>query len=92
MKEYYLEQRYYTRAPAYFGKLIKRVRALSYEELSSTLDDAWEANILSREERDNLMNTDVVVRGCRYEDGQEVYLIVGGLVGHWLQQHHPRDG
>ncbi len=76
MKGYYLEQRYYQRAPAYFSKIVRRVRAVSYEDLCRLLDDAMDAGTLTEEERDDLIETDVVVYGRKRTDGEEVYLIV----------------
>ncbi|MDW8104629.1 MAG: hypothetical protein RMK92_06415 [Armatimonadota bacterium] len=76
MKGYYLEQRYYQRAPAYFSKVIRRARAISYEDLCQLLDDAMDAGVLTESERDDLVETDVVVHGRKRTDGEEVYLIV----------------
>ncbi len=76
MKGYYLEQRYYQRAPAYFSKIVRRVRAVSYEDLCRLLDDAMDSGVLTETERDDLIETDVVVHGRKREDGAEVYLIV----------------
>ncbi len=76
MREFYLEQRYYTRAPAYFGKIIRRVRTVSYDDLCHILDDATDAGVLTEAERDDLVLTDVVVQGRKRTDGEQVYLIV----------------
>jgi outer membrane murein-binding lipoprotein Lpp len=76
MKEFYLEQRYHSRAAMYFGRLIRRTRAIQYDDLCHILDDALDQGILTEEERDDLIETDVVVRGRRRTDGEEVYLIV----------------
>jgi len=76
MKEFYLEQRYYTRAPAYFGRIIRRVRAVDYGDLCQILEDAMDRGILSEAERDDLLETDVVIHGRKQTDGEEVYLIV----------------
>lgn len=76
MNEFYLEQRYYQRAPAYFGRIIRRVRPISYDDLCRILDDAMDQGTLTEEERDDLIETDVVVYGRKRIDGEEVYLIV----------------
>ncbi|GIV20117.1 MAG: hypothetical protein KatS3mg023_1868 [Armatimonadota bacterium] len=76
MEGYYLEQRYYQRAPAYFSKIVRRVRAVSYEDLCRLLDGAMDAGTLTEDERDDLIETDVVVYGRKRTDGEEVYLIV----------------
>jgi hypothetical protein len=71
-----LERRYYERAPAYFGRLIRRIHVLSPEELSRLLEDAVEQGQLTEAEKDEVILADVVVRGRRREDGTEVYLVV----------------
>lgn len=76
MKEFYLEQRYYTRSPASSSKMIRRARSTSYEDLCRLLDDALDAGVRSEEERDDLMQTDVVVHGRLRTSGEEVYLVV----------------
>lgn len=76
MKEFYLEQRYYQRAPAYFCRIIRRVRPISYDDLCRILDDAMDQGTLTEAERDDLIETDVVVYGRKRIDGEEVYLIV----------------
>jgi hypothetical protein len=76
LKEFYLEERYHSRAAIYFGSLIRRTRAIDHDELCHLLDDAEDQGILTEQERDDLIQTDVVVRGRRRTDGEEVYLIV----------------
>ncbi|MGQ9541942.1 MAG: hypothetical protein ACUVTY_12750, partial [Armatimonadota bacterium] len=76
MKEYYLEQKYYTRAHAYFSKLIRRIRALRGDEISAWIADLEDKGVLTSEEAGDLPLADVIVRGRRQEDGQEVYLVV----------------
>jgi peptidoglycan hydrolase CwlO-like protein len=76
LKEFYLEERYHSRAAIYFGSLIRRTRAIDHDEICHLLDDAEDQGILTEQERDDLIQTDVVVRGRRRTDGEEVYLIV----------------
>lgn len=76
MKEYYLEQKYYTRAYAYFSKLLRRIRALRGDEISAWIADLEDRGVLTSEEAGDLPPADVIVRGRRQEDGQEVYLVV----------------
>jgi len=76
LKEFYLEERYHSRAAIYFGSLIRRTRAIDHDDLCRLLDDALDQGILTDQERDDLIQTDVVVRGRRRTDGEEVYLIV----------------
>jgi outer membrane murein-binding lipoprotein Lpp len=76
LKGHNLEQRYRERAPAYFSRLLRRVHALSNDELVALLDAAVTQGQLSRDEADTVIQADVIVRGRRWEDGTEVYLVV----------------
>ena len=76
LKEFFLEDRYHSRAAMYFSKLIRRTRAIDHDDLCQLLDDAQDQGILTDQEREDLVQTDVVVRGRRRTDGEEVYLIV----------------
>lgn len=71
-----LELRYRERAPAYLGRLVRRIHVLSAEELSELLEDAVERGQLTEAEKDEVILTDVVVRGRSRENGAEVYLVV----------------
>src|SRR5436190_1672604 len=71
-----LEFRYQDRAPAYLGRLVRRMHVLSSQELAGLLDDAVERGQLTEAERDEVILTDVVVRGRYRETGTEVYLAV----------------
>jgi uncharacterized protein YoxC len=76
LKGHNLEQRYRERAPAYFSRLLRRVHALSNDELVALLDAAVTQGQLSEDEADEILQTDVVVRGRHREDGTEFYLVV----------------
>jgi len=71
-----LERRYRERAPAYFGGLIRRARALTTEDLDEMLEPAVDLGRLSEDEAKEVLHSDVVVRGRRREDDSEVYLVV----------------
>jgi len=71
-----LERRYRERAPAYFGGLIRRARALTTEDLDELLEPAVDLGRLSEDEAKEVLHSDVVVRGRRREDDSEVYLVV----------------
>ena len=71
-----LERRYRERAPSYFGRLLKGIRVLSFEDLAALADRGVEEGIISMEEREELLQADVVLRGIRWEDGMETYLVV----------------
>ena len=76
LKGHNLEQRYRERAPAYFSRLLRRVHALSNDELVALLDAAVTQGQLSRDEADAVLQADVIVRGRRWEDDTEAYLVV----------------
>lgn len=76
LKQWSLEYLYASRAPAFFGKLVTRAHALTAEDLSQMLEDALEAGKITKEERDDLLVTDLVVRGRWHEDGEPVYLVI----------------
>ena len=71
-----LERRYREKAPAYFGRLVRRMRVLSAEELAGLLEDAVEQGQLTDAEKDEAILTDVVVRGRYQGSGSEVYLAI----------------
>jgi predicted nuclease with TOPRIM domain len=76
LKGHNLEQRYRERAPAYFSRILRRVHALSNDELMALLDTAVTQGQLSEDEADEILQADVVVRGRHRDDGTEVYLVV----------------
>jgi hypothetical protein len=76
LKGHNLEQCYRERAPAYFSRLLRRVHALSNDELVALLDAAVTQGQLSEDEADEILQADIVVRGRHREDGTEVYLVV----------------
>jgi len=76
LKGHDLERRYRERAPAYFGRLLRRVHALSNDELLTLLDTAVGQGQLSEDEADEILQADVVVRGRHREDGTAIYLVV----------------
>jgi hypothetical protein len=71
-----LERRYRERAVAYFGRLLRRVRILSLEDLAVLLDEAVERGALSEAEAQSVTWTDLVVQGRRRQDGTEATLVV----------------
>ena len=71
-----LELRYKNRAPAYFGKIVRRTHVLSHDEMNDLIDQAESAERISAEDADDLLEADLVVRGRRRADGQDVFLVV----------------
>ncbi|MEA2641832.1 MAG: hypothetical protein QOF51_3226 [Chloroflexota bacterium] len=70
-----LELRYARRAAAYFSRIAKRLRVLDTSDLANILDDAVEEGRLTVEERDAVMETDLVATGRRVKDQAEIYLL-----------------
>lgn len=76
LKRRSLENEYRTKVFAYFSRIVRRPKALSPEELTTLLDDAIDAGVLSAEQAREISLADVIVRGKRSQDGAEVYLVV----------------
>ncbi len=85
LKGWQLEERYFRRAPAYFAPILRRIRALSPEELAELLDSLENAGQLSEAEAREIQNADVVVRGRDRDTGEERYLVVEVSVGVGLE-------
>ncbi len=71
-----VEARYRRRATSYFGDIIRRTHVLSDDECWALFEPAMEQGLLSRAEVRDLALADVLVRGRRWGDHQEVYLVV----------------
>ena len=71
-----LERRYRERAHAYFSQLIRRSHTLSSDEIAELVDRGIREEIITDREGDELLWTDVLVRGRDRKCGEEVYLAV----------------
>jgi len=71
-----LERKYIERVPAYFGGILRKARAVSFEELGDMLDRVVAEGALTDDEALEVLNSDVVVRGLNRSDGSEEYLVV----------------
>ncbi|MBA2576119.1 MAG: hypothetical protein H0V05_05665 [Euzebyaceae bacterium] len=69
-----LERRYRERAPAYLGRIAKRLHTLTTDEVEELLAPATEARRLTDEEAQQIRLADGIVRGRR--EGDEVYLVL----------------
>ncbi len=76
LKGYMLERTYRERAPSYFQGLLRRIHALSVEEVAALVEEAEARGVISDANRIDLVATDLIVHGIRREDGAEVYLVV----------------
>ncbi len=65
------ERKVRERAPAYFGKLIRKCKVIGFEELAEILEKAVDEGKITEEEKDDVLNIDVVVTGFLKEDRQQ---------------------
>ena len=71
-----LEYRYRENAPSYFSGLIRRCRVVGSPQLNELLEDAVDRGVLSQGDLNNVTLADLVVRGRRLADRQEVMMVV----------------
>lgn len=76
-----LGRRYRERAPSYFARILRRIHALSIEEVAALVDAADARGELEEAERDELLRADLIVHGLRCGDGAESYLAVAISAG-----------
>jgi hypothetical protein len=69
-----LERLYRDRAASYFARVLRRIRTVGPDQLGLLLDEAVDAGRITLEEREDVLQADVVVEGRR--DGETVYLVV----------------
>ncbi len=70
-----LERKVRERAPAYFGRYFRRVRAIPIEEWSEKLETALDNGLITQEERTSALNLDALIK-VRSEDGRDLLLAV----------------
>ena len=71
-----LERKYRERAAIYFGRLLRKLRVMPFEELREMVDGAVDEGKLSEDEAEDVLGCDFVARGLRKEDGVEEHLLV----------------
>jgi len=76
-KEDIFERKVREKAPANFGRLIKRCRTMSLEDLADYLEEAVEKGIITEEEKDSALNIDVVVTGFLKPDKDKKVVLAG---------------
>jgi chromosome segregation ATPase len=69
-----MERKYRLHAPAYFGRILRRAHVLSAEELDALLPE--EGELITEEERNQLLVSDIVIRGKERSTQSEAYLAV----------------
>ena len=70
-----LERRYRERAPAYFGRLLRKCRVVGSQELSDLLEEAADRGVLSQSDREEVAWADVIMRGRWRADGRQVMVL-----------------
>lgn len=70
------EQRYRERAASYFGRIARRVRALTTDELHDLIDQGVTQGAWTQDEGEELVHADVVARARAKDEGTEMYLVV----------------
>jgi hypothetical protein len=81
-----LERDYFDRAYAYFDDILRKIRVLSWSEVADLLDQAEER--ISRKERKQVMEADLILRGRRLADKAETYLLGEVSIGIGLEDVH----
>ncbi len=71
-----LELEYIRKAPGRFGRIARRPHVLAPRTLVDRLDDAVDDGRLTWEERNALLNADIVAEGRLTDGGADVYLLV----------------
>jgi chromosome segregation ATPase len=69
-----LERQYRERAASYFGGFLRRIRVVDHQALGLKLDEAQDAGLITRQERNEILRLDVVAQGRL--DAEETYLAV----------------
>ncbi|MEW6045180.1 MAG: hypothetical protein AB1609_01660 [Bacillota bacterium] len=90
-----LERTYRERAPSYFGRVLQGLRVLSVEQLDRLVEPALLDGRLTWEERDDLLDADMVARGRLRATGQDAYLVVEvswGVGAGDVERAHRRAG
>jgi hypothetical protein len=71
-----LEARYARKGVPFVSRVLRRPHVLSVEELDTLLEDAETKGLLSSDESDTILLSDLVIRGRQRGTDTEVYLVV----------------
>jgi hypothetical protein len=81
MRGDFLELRYRNHFGAYFGRILRRVRLVSPDEMDDVLEDGQASGALDEDAAADVRLADLIVRGRRKKDDQQTYLVVEVSVG-----------
>jgi hypothetical protein len=70
-----LELRFAKNGPAYFFRLARRLRLVDTGVLADILDDAIDAGQIQDDDREEILNADLIFSGRRREDQADVYIL-----------------
>lgn len=71
-----LERRYREHAAGYFGRLLRRARVVSPDELDDLLDEGLATGAFDEDSAHDVRLADLVVRGRRPGEERDTYLVV----------------
>jgi len=80
------EREYIDKAYAYFDDLLRKIQMVPWSEVAGLLDKAEER--ISRQERKQVMETDLILHGRRRSDMVETYLLGEVSIGIGLEDVH----
>jgi len=75
LKGWTLEVQYRDKAFAYFQPILRRISAVSHEDLETLADRAEDKGVLSPHDHADLLHADVVIRGQLRDQLSEAYLV-----------------
>lgn len=73
------ERKVRERAPSYFGRLIRRCRVLSIEDLAEVLEVAVEKGFISEDDKSKALDIDVVVTGILKSDKEQKVVLAAEI-------------
>jgi cell division protein FtsB len=73
------ERKVRERAPSYFGRLVRRCKLISFEDLAEILESAVEKELIDEKEKDEALNVDVVASGFLKTEKEKKVVVVGEI-------------
>ena len=71
------ERKVRERVPSYFGRLLRRCKLISFEDLAEILESAVEKEWISEKEKEEALNVDVVASGFLKTEKEKKVVVVG---------------
>jgi len=73
------ERKVREKAPSYFGRLVRRCKLISFEDLAEILESAVEKELIDEKEKDEALNVDVVASGFLKTEKEKKVVVVGEI-------------